>query len=61
MIGKASELKSETMDANSLNSWLANSPTATVIDIKVCMIYTDHYGVLHQALVIYKEDKHAGL
>jgi hypothetical protein len=55
MLGKASELRSELIDARELDGWLVNSPNVDVIDIKFSMIYTTHNGVMPQALIIYKE------
>lgn len=55
MFGKATELRSELMDARELDGWLTNSPNALVMDIQFCMSDTRHNGLMPQVLVIYKE------
>ncbi|RCW44262.1 hypothetical protein [Paenibacillus prosopidis] len=52
---KASELRSELIDARELDTWLRNSGDEIIIDINFCMVDTSHAGVLPQCLIIYKE------
>lgn len=55
MLGKASELRSELIDARELDTWLKNSTSAIVLDIKFSMAGTSELGILPTALIIYKE------
>ena len=56
MLGIASELRSEIVDARVLNSWFANSPNVVVIQIQFSMAGISETGILPHALIIYKEE-----
>lgn len=56
MLGKASEIKVEELQANHVNGWLASNPNAQIIDIKYGLIQsTEHVIGGSYALIIYKE------
>ncbi len=58
MLGKASELRSELMDARELDGWLTNSNDVDIVQIQFSMAGTSMTGVLPHVLIIYKEVPH---
>ncbi|GJM84243.1 hypothetical protein HMSSN139_67390 [Paenibacillus sp. HMSSN-139] len=57
MLGKASELRSELMDARELDGWLTHKPNANleVVQIHFSAAGTECLGIVPSALIIYKE------